>query len=117
MSSERELLGRPSLGERTWLLEQLRDETVGGMLLLGAAVLALIWANSPWGASYVDLVNFQVGPAALHLDLTLGTWAADGLLAVFFYVVGLELKHELVLGSLSKPAQAVVPVAAALGGM
>ena len=117
MSSERELLGRPSLGERTWLLEQLRDETVGGMLLLGAAVLALIWANSPWGAAYVDLVNFQVGPAALHLDLTLGTWAADGLLAVFFFVVGLELKHELVLGSLSKPAQAVVPVAAALGGM
>jgi len=117
VSSERELLGRPSLGERTWLLEQLRDETVGGMLLLGAAVLALIWANSPWGAAYVDLVNFQVGPAALHLDLTLGTWAADGLLAVFFFVVGLELKHELVLGSLSKPAQAVVPVAAALGGM
>jgi NhaA family Na+:H+ antiporter len=117
VSGDRELLGRPSLGERTWLLDQLRDETVGGMLLLGAAVLALIWANSPWGATYEDLVNLQVGPAALHLNLTLGTWAADGLLAVFFFVVGLELKHELVLGSLSKPAQAVVPVAAALGGM
>ena len=87
------------------------------MLLLGAAVIALVWANSPWGASYEDLVNLTVGPASLHLDLTLGTWAADGLLAVFFFVVGLELKHELVLGSLSKPAQAVVPVAAALGGM
>jgi NhaA family Na+:H+ antiporter len=117
VSGDRELLGRPSLGERTWLLDRLRDETVGGMLLLGAAVLALIWANSPWGATYEDLVNLQVGPAALHLNLTLGTWAADGLLAVFFFVVGLELKHELVLGSLSKPAQAVVPVAAALGGM
>jgi NhaA family Na+:H+ antiporter len=114
---QRELLGRPSLAERGWLLEQLRDETVGGVLLLVAAVLAIVWANSPWGASYEDLVNLTVGPAALHLDLPLSVWAADGLLAVFFFVVGLELKHELVLGSLSKPNQAVVPVAAALGGM
>jgi len=117
VSSDRVLLGRLPLPERTWLLDQLRDETFGGILLLAAAVLALVWANSPWGASYEDLVNYTVGPASLHLDLTLGTWAADGLLAVFFFVVGLELKHELVLGSLSKPAQAVVPVAAALGGM
>ena len=116
-SSDRELFARPTLVERSWLREQLSDETFGGILLLAAAVLALAWANSPWGTSYEDLVNLTVGPAALHLDLTLGTWAADGLLAVFFFVVGLELKHELVLGSLSKPAQAVVPVAAALGGM
>ena len=113
----REVLGRPSLAERGWLLEQLRDETVGGMLLLGAAVLAIVWANSPWSTSYEDLVHATVGPAALHLDLPLSVWAADGLLAVFFFVVGLELKHELVLGSLSKPTQAVVPVAAAIGGM
>jgi NhaA family Na+:H+ antiporter len=113
----RELLGRPSLSQRGWLLEQLRDETVGGMLLLAAAAIALIWANSPWGASYEALVHLQVGPISLHLDLPLGVWAADGLLAVFFFVVGLELKHELVLGSLSKPSEAVVPVAAAIGGM
>ncbi|MDI1288585.1 MAG: Na+/H+ antiporter NhaA [bacterium] len=115
--TEREFLGRPSLGERGWLQEQLRNETVGGVLLLVAAAIALVWANSPWGDSYAALVDAQVGPVSLHLNLPLGVWAADGLLAVFFFVVGLELKHELVLGSLSKVSQAVVPVAAALGGM
>lgn len=114
---DQEFLARPSLRERGWLLEQLRSETVGGVLLLVAAAIALIWANSPFGDSYQALVDFQVGPQALHLNLSLGTWAADGLLAVFFFVVGLELKHELVFGSLSKPAQAVVPVVAAIGGM
>lgn len=112
-----QILERPSLTERGWLTEQLRDETVGGILLLVAAAIALFWANSPWGDSYTALVDQQVGPVSLHLDLPLGVWAADGLLAVFFFVVGIELKHELVLGSLSKPAQAVVPVAAAIGGM
>ena len=115
--NERQFLDRPTLGERGWLQKQLRDETVGGVLLLIAAAIALVWANSPWGGSYAALVDAQVGPVSLHLDLPLGVWAADGLLAVFFFVVGLELKHELVLGSLSKPSQAVVPVAAALGGM
>ncbi|MSW81826.1 MAG: hypothetical protein F2840_11830, partial [Actinobacteria bacterium] len=109
--------GRLSRRERGWVVEQLRDETVGGGLLLIAAMLALVWANSPWADSYAALVALPVGPASLGLQLPLGVWAADGLLSVFFLVVGLELKHELVLGSLSKPAQAVVPVAAALGGM
>jgi NhaA family Na+:H+ antiporter len=117
MSTANEFLSRPSLPQFVWLREQLRDETVGGVLLIAAAALALIWANSPWGDSYLALVSWQVGPAALGLDLPLGVWAADGLLAIFFFVVGLELKHELVVGSLSRPAQAVVPVAAALGGM
>ncbi len=112
-----EFLGRPTPLQRGWLQEQFRDETVGGILLLAAAALALVWANSPWGASYEALVDQQVGPISLHLDLPLGVWAADGLLAVFFFVVGLELKHELVLGSLSKRSEAVVPVAAAIGGM
>lgn len=112
-----QILARPSLLERSWLLAQLRNETFGGVLLLVAAVIALVWANSPFGDSYAALVDFEVGPAAIHLDLPLGVWAADGLLAVFFFVVGLELKHELVLGSLSKPAQAAVPVLAAIGGM
>jgi NhaA family Na+:H+ antiporter len=116
-SPDREIFARPSLSERSWLREQLADETFGGMLLLGAAVLAIVWANSPWASSYETLVHTKVGPISLHLDLPLGVWAADGLLAVFFYVVGLELKHELVLGSLSKVLEAVVPVAAALGGM
>ena len=112
-----ELFQRLPLRERVWVLRQLEDETFGGALLIGAALTALIWANSPWGDVYFDIANFQVGPAALHLNLSLSTWAADGLLAIFFFVAGLELKHELVKGSLSSPAQAAVPVAAALGGM
>jgi len=115
--SEPPIFGRPPLAERIWLLRALRGETVGGALLLVAAAVALIWANSPWGDAYRSIVDYRIGPAALGLDLTLGTWAADGLLAVFFFVAGLELKHELVHGTLSRPAQAVVPVAAALGGM
>lgn len=113
----KEILSRPSLGERGWLLSQLRDETVGGGLLLFAAVIALLWANSPWGDSYAAMVAFKIGPESLGLNLSLGLWAADALLAVFFFVVGLELKHELVLGTLSKFSQAVVPAAAAIGGM
>ena len=115
--ADNEILSRPSLGERGWLLSQLRDETVGGALLLFAAALALVWANSPWGDSYTAMVHYEVGPESLGLHLPLGLWAADALLAIFFFVVGLELKHELVLGSLSKPAQAIVPAAAAIGGM
>lgn len=108
---------RLPLGERSRLLHALRQETVGGILLLGAAVVALVWANSPWRDSYYALASTTVGPEALHLNLPLSVWAADGLLALFFFVAGLELKHELVLGSLSRPAKAVVPVVAALCGM
>ena len=117
MAEQNVVFERLPLGERSRLLHALRQETVGGILLLGAAVLALVWANSPWRDSYYALGATTVGPEALHLDLPLSTWAADGLLAVFFFVAGLELKHELVLGSLSRPAKAVVPVVAALAGM
>lgn len=99
------------------MLSALRQETVGGALLLGAAVLALVWANSPWRETYHDLAATQVGPGPLHLHLSLTLWASDGLLAVFFFVAGLELKHELVLGTLSRVAKAIVPVVAALSGM
>lgn len=87
------------------------------MLLLTAAALALAWANSPWRDSYAALSDLRLGPAALHLDLTLAHWAADGLLAIFFFVVGVELKHEFVAGSLRRPREAAVPVLAAVGGM
>jgi len=118
----REILGRPSLGQRGWLLAQLRDETVGGALLLAAAAIALIWANSPAGDSYAALISAPIGPASIGpvpvaLSLPVGVWAADALLAIFFFIVGLELKHELVLGSLSRFREAIVPAAAALGGM
>ena len=99
------------------VLSALRDETVGGVILLVAATVALIWANSPWASSYENLVNYEVGPESLHLNLTLGEWAADGLLAIFFFVAGLELKYEFVLGSLHKLSTALVPIAAAIGGM
>ena len=86
-------------------------------LLLAAAIAALVWANSPWSAGYFSLRDVQIGPEALHLRLTLGAWAADGLLAIFFFVAGLELKREFVAGDLRDPARAAVPVAAAVGGV
>ncbi|WP_098957758.1 Na+/H+ antiporter NhaA [Pseudonocardia sp. N23] len=95
----------------------LRTETVGGMVLLGATAIALIWANSPWKGGYETVRDARLGPAALGLDLTVGQWATDGLLALFFFVVGLELKRELVVGELSSIRRALLPVAAALGGM
>jgi Na+:H+ antiporter, NhaA family len=95
----------------------LRTETVGGIVLVAAAVIALVWANSPWAASYSSLRDLALGPVSLHLHLTLGQWAADGLLAVFFFLIGLELKHELVAGDLRSPGRAVVPIAAAVGGV
>ncbi|MCW2093096.1 UNVERIFIED_ORG: NhaA family Na+:H+ antiporter [Rhodococcus erythropolis] len=95
----------------------LRKETVGGVLLLIAAATALIWANTPWSDAYDSLRDFTVGPSSLHLNLSLGAWAADGLLAIFFFVVGLELKREFVAGDLRDPRRAALPVMAAIGGM
>jgi NhaA family Na+:H+ antiporter len=103
--------------ERSRIAEILREETVGGVLLVVAATIALVWANSPWADSYESLRETTIGPAALHLDLSLGTWAADGLLAIFFFVAGLELKREFVAGELRDPRRAALPVAAAVGGM
>jgi Na+:H+ antiporter, NhaA family len=110
-SGRRRLFGRLEPGEETFLGRALRQETVGGALLLGAALIALIWANTPWHEAYEDLRHFPVG------SLTLEEWASDGGLAVFFYVAGLELKRELVVGTLRRPADALVPVAAAIAGM
>lgn len=88
----------------------LRQEQVGGALMLVAAVVALLWANlGP--TSYTAVLHLPLGP------LDLGHWTADGLLAIFFFVAGLELKRELTVGSLSRPAEALVPIVAALCGM
>lgn len=97
--------------------ESARSDAFGGALLLGATVLALVLANSPAVGGYEAVRDFSFGPASLHLDLTLGQWAADGLLAIFFFVVGLELKEEFVAGKLRDPRQAAVPIAAAVGGV
>jgi NhaA family Na+:H+ antiporter len=111
------LFRRGSWPEVRRIGEILRQETIGGALLLTAAVVALVWANSPWAHAYETLRNWKVGPAAWHLDLTVATWAADGLLAIFFFVAGLELKREFVAGDLRDPRRAAVPVAAAVGGV
>ena len=111
------VLGRGSWPETRRIAEILRRETVGGVLLLIGAVVALVWANSPWSAAYEALREIRVGPAALHLDLSLAHWASDGLLVVFFFVAGLELKREFVAGDLRDPRRAAVPVAAAFGGV
>ncbi|MGW5670003.1 Na+/H+ antiporter NhaA [Micromonospora sp. NPDC003776] len=116
--SER-LLSRRSWPEARFLADVLRTETVGGGLLLLGAVVALVWANSPWRSGYAELGDWVPFPGAhrLHLDLSLAAWAADGLLAIFFFVVGLELKREFVAGDLRDPRRAALPVVAAMGGM
>jgi NhaA family Na+:H+ antiporter len=111
------LLRRGSWTETARITELLRRETVGGVLLLVAAVVALVWANSGWASGYDAMKQLTIGPEALHLDLSLGTWAADGLLAVFFFVAGLEVKREFVAGDLRDPRRAAIPVLAAVAGM
>ncbi|MCX4882521.1 Na+/H+ antiporter NhaA [Streptomyces sp. NBC_00847] len=114
----RKVLGRLSLPERTFVADALRTETVGGVLLLVAAIAALIWANIPaLHDSYESVSHFHLGPEAIGLNLSVEHWAADGLLAVFFFVAGIELKRELVAGDLRDPRAAALPVAAALCGM
>ena len=95
----------------------LRNESVGGLVLVAGAIIALIWANSPVRESYFTISEAVIGPPALHLDLTIAEWAADGLLTVFFFVVGLELKQEFSTGSLHDPKKAAVPILAAVCGM
>ncbi|UXY21117.1 Na+/H+ antiporter NhaA [Streptomyces cynarae] len=117
-SRTRTFLGRLSLPERTFVADALRTETVGGVLLLLAAVAALVWANTPGlDSSYESVGHYHLGPASLGLNLSVQHWAADGLLAIFFFVAGIELKRELVAGDLRDPRAAALPVVAALCGM
>ncbi|MEW2633879.1 Na+/H+ antiporter NhaA [Streptomyces sp. NPDC048389] len=103
--------------ERRAVAQALRTETVGGVVLLVAAAIALIWANTPWADAYESARKVHFGFPALGLDLSLQHWTADGLLTVFFLVAGIELKRELVLGELRSPARAALPVIAAACGM
>jgi len=117
VSRDHVVLDEPGPGSRRNLADTLRGERTGAVLLLAGALVALVWANSPWQDAYAAMSGIRVGPAALHLDLTLAQWATDGLLAIFFLVVGLELKREIVDGQLRRPATAIVPILAAVGGM
>ncbi|MGL3151698.1 Na+/H+ antiporter NhaA [Microbacterium sp. A82] len=113
----RSLFPSSSRAESLRVGEILRKETVGGILLVTLAAIAIVWANSPWADSYFALRDFEVGYEPWHLRLSLGAWAADGLLAIFFFLVGLELKREFVAGDLRKPSTAIVPIIAAIGGV
>lgn len=113
MSDEAEVRKQP-LSE---LGRYLRTETVGGVVLLVVTAIALVLANSPAAESYRAVRDTELGPSAWHLRLSIGQWATDGLLAVFFFVAGLELKREVVIGELSHLKTALLPVYAALGGV
>ncbi len=106
-----------------WLLspfqEFLRIEAAGGILLLATTAIALIWANSPWAQSYHDFwhIPVTVGIGSFQLSYSLSHWVNDGLMVIFFFVVGLEIKRELLVGELASPRKAAIPIAAAIGGM
>ena len=96
----------------------IHAETTGGVLLLAATALAMIWANSPWSESYGTFWNTRVSlvvgsPALME---TLLEWINDGLMAMFFFVIGLEIKREILVGELASFRQAALPLAAASGG-
>ncbi|MBO8201109.1 Na+/H+ antiporter NhaA [Streptomyces smyrnaeus] len=111
------LFARPSARERRLLSDALRTETVGGTVLLVAAVVALVWANTPLAHLYETVRTFHFGIPALGLDLSVEHWASDGILTIFFFVAGIELKRELTVGELRRPAAAALPVVAAASGM
>lgn len=99
--------------------EYIHSEAVAGALLLAAAVISLIWANSPWSASYFALremvIVIQIG--SFSISETFQHWVNDGLMAIFFFVVALEIKREFIFGSLSERSKAALPIAAAIGGL
>jgi NhaA family Na+:H+ antiporter len=96
-----------------------RMEAAGGIALMACTIIALVWANSPWAASYDGLwrTRLTVGMGGWVLSKPALLWINDGLMAIFFFLVGLEIKRELLVGGLSTPSQTIMPVAAAVGGM
>lgn len=103
----------------TPLLQFLHIEAVGGLVLVAAALAAIVWANSPWGDVYQDLLHapFTIGLGPLHLEMSLQHAINDGLMTVFFFLVGLEIKREVLVGELRDRKTALLPAVAALGGM
>ncbi|MEJ2217249.1 MAG: Na+/H+ antiporter NhaA [Gemmatimonadota bacterium] len=99
--------------------EFFRAESTSGLLLLACAVVALVWANSPWRDSYFHLweTKIVVGGGPFQLGQSLHHWINDGLMAVFFFLVGLEIKREMLVGELASLRNAALPIAGAIGGM
>jgi NhaA family Na+:H+ antiporter len=124
-SATRRLFERANASTERTLVDLLRNERVGGVLMLVATAAALAWANSSWSGRYEQLreyVPYHAPDATViglpfHLELTLQQWVTDGILAIFFFVVGLELKREIVAGQLRQLSRAVLPIAGAIGGM
>src|SRR6476469_5913766 len=104
---------------RAPLAEFLHLEAARGIVLVAATVVALVWANSPWQDAYHTLwsTQLEIRLGSHTLDLTLQEWVNDGLMAIFFFVVGLEIKRELVEGELADRRRAALPAIAAIGGM
>ena len=97
----------------------IKTESLAGMLLFGAAIIALIWAHSPYGASYESLWQYKIGISFQDFELKkpLILWINDGLMAIFFFLIGLELKRELLIGEIDTVKKAAFPFIAALGGV
>lgn len=113
------LFSRGSYAETARISDIMRKESVGGFILLAATVLAVVLANTQASHFYETVRDTEVGitvPGFSHLMMNVHHWAADGLLTVFFFLTGLELKKEFVVGDLRSPGKAIVPVAAAFGG-
>lgn len=110
----RRFLPDPDKGETTYIGDFLRQETVGGAVVLVAAAVAVLWANSPFGDAYQDFRHYV---PVREIGLDMEHWAADGALTLFFFVAGLELKREFLVGSLRRPADAMVPIVAAVTGV
>ena len=115
----RRILERGTYREYSRIEKLITTETVGGLLLVVAAAAALVFANTPLSDLYFGVrdtyLGFDIGDFSLKMSV--GHWAADGLLALFFFMAGLELKHEFTRGDLRDPGRALVPVAAAFGGV
>jgi NhaA family Na+:H+ antiporter len=113
--------GRPRLAHITSPFQQfVRTEAFGGILLLLCAIVALVWANSRWADIYEELWHYTkltIGFGRFSLSEPLHFWINDGLMVIFFFVVGLEIKREILVGELSSLRQAALPIAAAFGGM
>jgi NhaA family Na+:H+ antiporter len=111
---------QPALSKAAASFQDFAERGVlSGLLLIVSTVVAIVWANSPWAGSYFHLweVELSVGVASRPFTGSLHVWINDGLMAVFFLLVGLEIKRELLVGELSSPRHAALPLAAALGGM
>jgi NhaA family Na+:H+ antiporter len=113
-TAQKRFLAQP----RTMLERFVHSETSGSILLFGATVVALVWANSPWSSSYFAIWKLPLNLGGRSLfSMDLHHWIDDGLMVLFFLVVGLEIKREIVKGELSSFRQAALPIMAALGGM